>query len=81
MENILIPIQNNNYLSINTRKDLPKETDEITQILISEKVGPHVWMEVARAYLSQRNLDAYIRILTESCSKETDAIYGDNYKS
>ena len=49
---------------------LSKEPDEVLEVLKAEAAPLTLWLDFARAYLAQGNVDAFVFILTEGTSPE-----------
>ena len=55
--------------------DLPNDADEMLEVLMAELAPLSLWIEVARAYLSQGKYEQYERVLEFGTSPETEQFF------
>lgn len=72
---ILIPIPGTNEVVSVDVADLPDDADEMLEVLMAELAPLSLWIEVAKAYLSQGKYTQYERVLEVGTSSETEQFF------
>ena len=72
---IYIPVSSTNEVVSVPVSDLPSDADELLEILAIESAPLSLWIEIAKAYLTQGRPDQYEKILDTAASSETEQFF------
>lgn len=72
---IYIPVSSTDEVVSVDVNDLPNEADELIDILVNESAPLSLWIEVAKAYLTQGRHEQYEKILDLGASPETEQFF------
>lgn len=69
-QKLYIPVrQSDEFVEL---EELPKEVDDILDILMAEKAPLHIWLQVAREYYRNGQVEAFLRLLEEGANEEVE---------
>eukprot|EP00873_Tetraselmis_striata_P036611 jgi/Tetstr1/456875/TSEL_043547.t1 len=77
---ICIPVSHSEEVVAVPLDQLPDDPDELLDILKAEEAPLQLWLEFAKAYLSQDMVKQFLHILTEGTSEEVVEYFGDRAK-
>jgi hypothetical protein len=69
-ERLCIPVQESEEVVIVPVSKLPDDPQEVLNVLISEAASLPLWLDFARSYLQQGDIESYQKILSEASSEE-----------
>lgn len=69
-QKLYIPVrQSDEFVELD---ELPKEVDDVLEILMAEKAPLHIWLQVAREYYRSGQVEAFLHLLQEGASEEVE---------
>ncbi|XP_020260764.1 protein CTR9 homolog isoform X2 [Asparagus officinalis] len=77
MASVYIPVQNSEEVVRVVLDQLPRDADDILDILKAEQAPLDLWLTIAREYFKQGKFEQFRKILEEGSSPEIDEYYAD----